>query len=118
MPRIIDKSGEFDAIAKTMQDGSRAWISISGRYYVRREYHSPQGPIQTKPWTHIQYYTLEGEYIPLAAARCLRCGDIVRSRHCGDFRSCSCGAVSVDTDRWTPTWHRYIGKEKNYEVLS
>lgn len=30
------------------------------------------------------------------AAKCLLCGDVVESRHRHDFRSCSCGAMSVD----------------------
>jgi hypothetical protein len=29
-------------------------------------------------------------------ARCRLCGDVVESTHRHDFRSCSCGAMSVD----------------------
>lgn len=30
------------------------------------------------------------------AAKCLKCGEIVESKHRHDFRSCSCGGVTVD----------------------
>lgn len=30
------------------------------------------------------------------SAKCLRCGDEIESCHRHDFRSCSCGSVSVD----------------------
>lgn len=29
-------------------------------------------------------------------ARCKKCGDTIESKHRWDFRTCSCGAVSVD----------------------
>ena len=32
-------------------------------------------------------------------ARCKLCGDVVESKHRHDFRSCSCGAMSVDGGR-------------------
>ena len=28
--------------------------------------------------------------------QCSKCNDIIESRHCHDFKSCSCGAVAVD----------------------
>jgi len=34
--------------------------------------------------------------IRVSALKCIDCGDIVYSRARHDFRSCSCGAVSVD----------------------
>lgn len=109
--RVIDKTQDFNG-SKIMQDGSRAWLSASKKYYVRREYHSPKGfciTIQAYPWNHIEYYDLEGRYIPLAMARCNNCHDLIRSKHCGDFVSCSCKKSGVDTDRWFPERHRYIG---------
>lgn len=30
------------------------------------------------------------------SAKCLACGDEIESRHRHDFRSCSCGLLSVD----------------------
>lgn len=30
------------------------------------------------------------------AAKCKRCGDIIESTHRHDFKSCECGAISVD----------------------
>jgi len=29
-------------------------------------------------------------------AQCRKCGDIIESKHRHDFRSCKCGAISVD----------------------
>ncbi len=34
--------------------------------------------------------------VPVNAARCLRCKDVIVSRHRHDFVTCSCGNVSVD----------------------
>lgn len=34
------------------------------------------------------------------AARCEACGDVVRSRNRHDFRTCTCGALSVDGGSW------------------
>lgn len=33
-------------------------------------------------------------------ARCLGCGDEIHSLHRHDFRTCTCGAVSVDGGTW------------------
>ena len=33
------------------------------------------------------------------SARCKKCGEEIESRHRHDFRSCSCGAISVDGGR-------------------
>lgn len=30
------------------------------------------------------------------AARCVHCGDIIESTHVHDFKTCSCGTISVD----------------------
>lgn len=30
------------------------------------------------------------------AAECLKCGDVVESKHVHDFRFCKCGAIAVD----------------------
>lgn len=30
------------------------------------------------------------------AAKCMGCGDIIESKHHHDFRTCSCGSLSVD----------------------
>lgn len=110
MPRIHNHSDLIDAV--TMQDGTPAWLTQSKRYYCRQERHSPKGlAITYTPWswTHIQYYTLKGVYIPLAAAKCGYCGDTARSKHCGDFVRCACRNAAVDTDRMMPERHRYIG---------
>lgn len=87
---------------KKMQDGTTGYLSHSQRYYIRRE------PKPDK-WTHIRYYTLEGEPIQLAKAKCPNCGDVIESKHCGDFVKCECGESYVDTDRWMPERHRYGG---------
>ena len=33
-------------------------------------------------------------------AKCLNCGDIIRSKNRHDFRTCSCGNLSVDGGSW------------------
>ena len=48
------------------------------------------------------------------AARCKKCGDYVRSNHRHDFRSCSCGAVSVDGGSW---YARRLGCLEDYEDI-
>jgi hypothetical protein len=112
--KIINKvPEEFVATATLMADNTMAWLSASRNYYVRREKHSPKGnviTIQTHPWTHIAYYDLvTRKRIPLARAMCTSCLDSIESKHCGDYVHCSCGASAVDTDRWVPERHRYIG---------
>lgn len=87
---------------KIMKDGSKAYLTQSERYFVRREPDKDN-------WTKIEYYTLEGEYIPLAKATCPECKETIQSQHCGDFVQCSCGKSFVDTDRWMPERQRYGG---------
>ncbi len=72
-------------------------LTPSGRYYV-------------KTWGDtIMYYDLNKKRIPLAKAICMSCGDIMKSKRCGDFIRCKCGESFVDTDRWNPERHRYGG---------
>lgn len=33
------------------------------------------------------------------AARCLKCNEEIESKHVHDFKSCSCGCISVDGGR-------------------
>lgn len=33
------------------------------------------------------------------AAQCLKCGDVIESKHVHDFVWCSCGAIAVDGGR-------------------
>ena len=45
-------------------------------------------------------------------ARCRLCGDVVESKHCHDWQSCSCGAIFVDGGR------EYLRRgAKNFEDL-
>lgn len=87
---------------KQMQDGTTAYLSASGKWYIRQEPYPK--------WERICYYTLEGAKVELAKGRCRKCKDIIESQHCGDFVSCSCGESFVDTDRWSPKRHRYGGE--------
>ena len=32
-------------------------------------------------------------------AKCLKCGDVIESKYCCDFVTCSCGSLSVDGGR-------------------
>ncbi len=85
-----------------MKDGTTGYLTGSGNYYCRQE-PSP------KDIQRIVYYTLKGKHIPLAKAKCSECGDVLESKMCGDFHSCTCGKSFVDTDRWFPERHRYGG---------
>ena len=40
--------------------------------------------------------TLTREVIETNEARCLSCGDVIRSQYTHDFNTCSCGNLSVD----------------------
>ena len=49
------------------------------------------------------------------AIKCLKCGDIVESKHRHDFRMCSCGAVFIDGG------HDYVrcgGRPGDFELLT
>jgi len=46
--------------------------------------------------------------------RCLKCGDVIRSKNRHDFRWCSCKSVAVDGGSW---YGRIIGDKKDYESL-
>jgi len=52
----------------------------------------------------------------LNAARCLGCGDVVRSRNRHDYVRCSCGAVAVDGGSWYAK--RSIAPGAEYEELA
>jgi len=48
--------------------------------------------------------------IRLNRAKCRKCGDIVQSTHRHDFKSCKCGAISVDGGSW---YTRRLAKSLN-----
>lgn len=50
------------------------------------------------------------------AIKCNRCGDIIESKSVHDFKSCSCGCVSVDGG--TEYLRRSFQKEGDYTELS
>ena len=52
-----------------------------------------------KPWQH--------------KVECNKCGDIIWSRYGGEFRTCKCGAISVDS---TPYYTRYIGNREDIKL--
>lgn len=49
------------------------------------------------------------------SARCKKCGEEIESRHRHDFRSCSCGAISVDGGR---AYLRRVGDLTAFEDTS
>lgn len=85
-----------------MLDGTQAWLLPSGRYFGRAE---PSYEQQDR----IVYYDLGRNHVPLASAVCPECGDLIESKHCGDFVVCSCTESYVDTDRWMAGRHRIGG---------
>lgn len=48
-------------------------------------------------------------------AKCLKCGDIIRSRNRHDYVECSCGAIAVDGGSW---YCRRAGKTEDIEEMS
>ena len=48
-------------------------------------------------------------------AKCLKCQQIIESRHCHDFVTCNCGGISVDGGK---DYLRRLGDLHNYEDLS
>ncbi len=48
-------------------------------------------------------------------ARCMKCGDVVRSMNRHDYRSCECGAIAVDGGSWYP---RRVGDVKQVQEQS
>jgi hypothetical protein len=96
---------------KTMNDWTEAVLTISKNYYVRQMYKwkSYNRPLKhNETWDRIEYYNLEGNYIPLAMAECKKCWEIIQSQYCWHFVSCSCWHTMVDTDRWMPERHRFL----------
>lgn len=49
--------------------------------------------------------------IYINAAVCKKCGDYVRSKNRHDFRSCKCGAVTVDGGSW---YCKRLGNKEDY----
>ena len=47
--------------------------------------------------------------------RCRKCNDIIESLSVHDFKSCKCGAVSVDGGH---DYLRRVGNQENWEELS
>lgn len=47
--------------------------------------------------------------------KCKKCGDVIESKSRHDFKSCSCGAVTVDGGL---DYIRRCGEENDYEELS
>ena len=47
--------------------------------------------------------------------KCKKCGDIVESKHCHDFRMCKCESVGVDGGH---DYLRSTGNREDYEELS
>lgn len=47
--------------------------------------------------------------------KCLKCGDIIESVYRHDFKTCSCGACSVDGGK---DYLRRVGNNEDFEELS
>lgn len=47
--------------------------------------------------------------------KCKKCGDVIESTHHYDFKTCQCGAVSVDGGKDYP---RRVGNREDWEELS
>jgi len=49
------------------------------------------------------------------SAKCKKCGDEIESTYCHDFKSCKCGAISVDGGR---DYIRWVGDLDSFEDTS
>lgn len=47
--------------------------------------------------------------------KCLKCGDVIESVYRHDFKTCSCGACSVDGGK---DYLRRVGNNEDFEELS
>lgn len=48
-------------------------------------------------------------------AKCLKCGEIIRSKHRHDYVTCKCGNLSVDGGSWYA--RRVFEKDNSYEDM-
>jgi len=55
------------------------------------------------------------QVIAINRVKCTKCGDIIESVHGHDFRSCSCGAISVDGGH---NYLRRVGDINGYIEMS
>lgn len=55
-----------------------------------------------------------GDYY-INAAKCLKCGETIRSKNRHDYVTCKCGKLSVDGGSW---YLRRAGDSKNFEDKS
>lgn len=55
------------------------------------------------------------KYLYTNAIKCKVCGDVIESEHRHDFKTCSCGAVSVDGGH---NYQRIVGEPYNYEDMA
>ena len=55
------------------------------------------------------------EKIVINKVRCKKCGDVIESTYCHDFKFCKCGAVAVDGGK---DYLRRCGKREDWEELS
>lgn len=95
---------------KKMKDWTIAVLTSSWNYYVRQMYNWKSNTKSWMKWDRIEYYDLQGNYIPLASAECKNCWDTIQSQYCWHFVSCKCWDTAVDTDRWMPERHRLLTK--------
>lgn len=47
--------------------------------------------------------------------KCIKCGDVIKSVYQHDFKTCSCGACSVDGGKF---YLRRVGNDEDFEELS
>lgn len=47
--------------------------------------------------------------------KCIKCGDVIESIYRHDFKTCSCGACSVDGGK---SYLRRVGNDEDFEELS
>lgn len=59
--------------------------------------------------------TVETQWKPWQVrVECNKCHDIIWSKFAGEFVSCKCGAIAVDS---TPYYSRYIGNREDFKFV-
>jgi len=97
---------------------TRTKCSVCQRVYYSDVQHCPEcgQPTVLNPATNEELPLREDSVkIIKNAARCVKCGDVIESTNCHDFKYCSCRAVAVDGGR---EYLRRVGNPGDCEDLS
>lgn len=105
-----------------MKAGTHSYSSLEGyeAYNPRPNPSTDQKYLGDQPYFGAIKGIPPSMFKPLAgilrnAARCLKCNEVIESKHRHDFVTCSCGNISVDGGK---EYLRRVGTLKDYEEMS